>query len=61
MSLFIIHTLHPAGGYSNDISSPAIKLTSTLLCSFVFVMPQEVMSETFIILHIRHYFRFATG
>ncbi len=35
-SLFVIHTHHPAGGYSNDVSSPAFNLTYTLSCYLVF-------------------------
>ena len=37
--LFVIHNHYPAGGHSNDISSPAFNLTKTLLCSLVLHVP----------------------
>ncbi len=40
-SLFVIHTHRPAGGYLNDISSPAFNLTYTLSCYLVFMCPRK--------------------
>jgi len=39
--LFVIHNHYPAGGHSNDISSPAFNLTIILSCPSYFMCPRK--------------------
>ncbi len=59
--IWLENLVQPAGGYLNDIISPTFNQTSTLSCYLIFHVPQETIFEAINILHIGHYFVFATG